>query len=94
VIERKVLAKSWRTARVGVMLFPVDRHGVRSPQRVCRNVKSPELSPAAVEPAAEQARVAVAAQRHRVFLRYSHADTTWAQWLMRRLEDDRVPARF
>ena len=31
---------------------------------------------------------------YRVFLSYSHADTTWARWLMRRLENYRVPPRF
>jgi eukaryotic-like serine/threonine-protein kinase len=34
------------------------------------------------------------ARRYRVFLSYSHADTTWARWLMRRLESFRVPERF
>ena len=34
------------------------------------------------------------AKRYRVFLSYSHADTTWARWLMRRLEGYRVPERF
>jgi tetratricopeptide (TPR) repeat protein len=33
-------------------------------------------------------------RRYRVFLSYSHADTKWATWLMRRLESFRVPARF
>jgi eukaryotic-like serine/threonine-protein kinase len=32
--------------------------------------------------------------RYRVFLSYSHADTGWARWLMRRLETYRVPRRF
>lgn len=32
--------------------------------------------------------------RYRAFLSYSHADTKWAMWLMRRLEGFRVPARF
>ncbi|MBI4621611.1 MAG: toll/interleukin-1 receptor domain-containing protein [Verrucomicrobia bacterium] len=35
-----------------------------------------------------------AARHYRVFISYSHADTTWAHWLMRRLEGYRVPARF
>ena len=36
-----------------------------------------------------------AASRHyRVFFSYSHADTKWANWLMRRLEGFRVPRRF
>ncbi len=34
------------------------------------------------------------ASRYRVFLSYSHADTKWARWLMRRLELYRVPRRF
>jgi tetratricopeptide (TPR) repeat protein len=29
-----------------------------------------------------------------VFISYSHADTKWARWLMRRLESYRVPVRF
>lgn len=32
--------------------------------------------------------------RYRVFLSYSHADTKWARWLMRRIEGYRVPARL
>ena len=32
--------------------------------------------------------------RYRAFLSYSHVDTKWATWLMRRLEGFRVPARF
>jgi tetratricopeptide (TPR) repeat protein len=32
--------------------------------------------------------------RYRVFLSYSHADTGWARWLMRRLEGFHVPERF
>lgn len=36
----------------------------------------------------------VGAKRYRVFLSYSHADTKWARWLMRRLEGWRVPRRF
>ena len=36
-----------------------------------------------------------AASRHyRVFISYSHADAKWANWLMRRLEGYRVPARL
>jgi len=34
------------------------------------------------------------APRFRVFLSYSHADTKWARWLMRRLEGYSVPKRF
>ena len=34
------------------------------------------------------------APRYRVFLSYSHNDTGWARWLMRRLEGFRVPERF
>lgn len=34
------------------------------------------------------------AKRYRVFLSYSHADTKWARWLMRRLEGWRVPQRL
>jgi hypothetical protein len=34
------------------------------------------------------------ARHYRVFISYSHADTRWANWLMRRLEGYRVPARF
>ncbi len=37
---------------------------------------------------------ATVGKRYRVFLSYSHTDTTWARWLMRRLEGYRVPARF
>jgi tetratricopeptide (TPR) repeat protein len=33
-------------------------------------------------------------KRYRAFLTYSHADTAWAAWLMRRLEAYRVPQRF
>jgi hypothetical protein len=35
-----------------------------------------------------------AAPRYRVFISYSHADTTWATWLMRALEGYRVSSRF
>ena len=35
-----------------------------------------------------------AMRRYRVFISYSHADTKWARWLMRRLEGYDVPARF
>ena len=35
-----------------------------------------------------------AQRRYRAFLSYSHVDTKWATWLMRRLEGFRVPARF
>ena len=34
------------------------------------------------------------ATRYRVFLSYSHTDTGWAGWLMRRLDGFRVPERF
>ncbi len=34
------------------------------------------------------------AKRYRVFLSYSHADTKWARWVMRRLEGWRVPKRL
>ncbi|MBI5688975.1 MAG: toll/interleukin-1 receptor domain-containing protein [Verrucomicrobia bacterium] len=34
------------------------------------------------------------AHRYRAFISYSHSDTHWARWLMRRLESYRVPARF
>ncbi len=33
-------------------------------------------------------------RRYRVFISYSHADTRWANWLLRRLEGYRVPGRF
>lgn len=33
-------------------------------------------------------------RRYRAFISYSHADTQWANWLMRRLEGYRVSARF
>ena len=33
-------------------------------------------------------------RHYRVFISYSHADTAWANWLMRRLEGYRVAARF
>ena len=36
----------------------------------------------------------LAARHYRVFISYSHSDTKWANWLMRRLEGYRVPARF
>jgi hypothetical protein len=36
----------------------------------------------------------VGEKRYRVFLSYSHSDTKWARWLMRRLENYRVPTRF
>jgi len=42
----------------------------------------------------EISRAAVAGRRYRVFISYSHADTTWANWLMKKLEGYRVPARF
>ena len=32
--------------------------------------------------------------RYRAFLSYSHADASWARWLLRRLENYRVPARL
>ncbi|MBI5771555.1 MAG: TIR domain-containing protein [Verrucomicrobia bacterium] len=35
-----------------------------------------------------------APRRYRVFISYSHADTPWAGWLMKKLEGYRVPARF
>ena len=35
-----------------------------------------------------------AARHYRAFISYSHTDTKWANWLMRRLEGFRVPARF
>ncbi len=38
--------------------------------------------------------VPAGAARYRVFLSYSHADTKWARWLMRRLELYVVPKRF
>ena len=34
------------------------------------------------------------ARQYRAFLSYSHADTKWATWLLRRLEGYRVPERF
>ncbi|MEY2877761.1 MAG: hypothetical protein RLZZ15_141, partial [Verrucomicrobiota bacterium] len=37
---------------------------------------------------------AVPPARYRAFISYSHADTTWATWLLRRLEGYRVPQRF
>lgn len=33
-------------------------------------------------------------RRYRAFISYSHADTRWANWLMRKLEGYRVPQRF
>jgi hypothetical protein len=33
-------------------------------------------------------------KRYKAFVSYSHADTKWARWLMRRLESYRVPKRF
>lgn len=51
-------------------------------------------------PISRRARVALpgaeipAPPRYRVFLSYSHADTAWARWLMRRLENYAVPRRF
>lgn len=35
-----------------------------------------------------------AGRQYRVFISYSHADTRWANWLLRRLEGYGVPARF
>lgn len=35
-----------------------------------------------------------AGRRYRVFISYSHSDTRWANWLLRRLEGYRVSARF
>lgn len=47
------------------------------------------------EPFPSVAKDSAAAQRHyRVFISYSHDDTTWASWLMRRLEAYTVPVRF
>ena len=36
----------------------------------------------------------VAAKHYRAFISYSHADSNWARWLMWRLENYQVPARF
>jgi tetratricopeptide (TPR) repeat protein len=33
-------------------------------------------------------------RRYRAFISYSHADTTWADWLLKKLEGYRVPRRF
>ncbi len=46
------------------------------------------------EPASSSHPSRPGAARYRVFLSYSHADTKWARWLMRRLELYRVPRRF
>ncbi len=46
------------------------------------------------EPASTSHPTRPGAARYRVFLSYSHADTKWARWLMRRLELYRVPRRF
>lgn len=46
------------------------------------------------EPASSSPPTRPGAARYRVFLSYSHADTKWARWLMRRLELYRVPRRF
>jgi tetratricopeptide (TPR) repeat protein len=35
-----------------------------------------------------------APRRFRAFISYSHADTPWANWLLKKLEGYRVPARF
>lgn len=51
-------------------------------------------SPADTSGAVGVDREAVGPKQYRVFLSYSHADTTWARWLMRRLEGYRVPERF
>jgi tetratricopeptide (TPR) repeat protein len=53
---------------------------------------SPMPAPA-IDPRA-RARSPAAGRRYRVFLSYSHADTVWARWLMRRLESYVVPKRF
>ena len=37
---------------------------------------------------------AAKAWRYRAFISYSHADTPWANWLLKKLEGYRVPARF
>lgn len=59
------------------------------------------MNASAIPPSTAQQSAAVGAtvgarpgKRYRAFLSYSHADTAWAQWLMRRLEGYRVPARF
>lgn len=50
-------------------------------------------SPSAANPPLPGA-PAPAARRYCVFLSYSHSDTKWARWLMRRLESYAVPKRF
>jgi len=53
----------------------------------------PELDPVAASvPLPSLA--SAARGRYRVFISYSHADTKWARWLMRRLEGFSVPRRF
>jgi tetratricopeptide (TPR) repeat protein len=49
---------------------------------------------ASAQPYPLQRGVGAAARRYRVFLSYSHAETKWATWLMRRLEAYRVPGRL
>ncbi|MBI5771423.1 MAG: toll/interleukin-1 receptor domain-containing protein [Verrucomicrobia bacterium] len=53
-------------------------------------------SPVPVAPAAENGASADApeAPRYRAFISYSHTDTKWATWLLKKLEGYRVPARF
>ena len=48
------------------------------------------LAPGAVTPEGFPQR----AWRYRAFISYSHADTPWANWLLKKLEGYRVPARF
>jgi hypothetical protein len=50
--------------------------------------------PAGSSPHASLDPAAASGRRYRVFLSYSHTDTKWARWLMRRLEGYAVPARF
>ena len=45
-------------------------------------------------PTTGQSEPGAAPKRYRAFLSYSHADTKWATWLLRRLEGYRVPERF
>ena len=55
------------------------------------NVNPPSSS--AAESSAAPGPVA-GASRYRAFISYSHTDTNWARWLIRRLEGFHVPARF
>jgi hypothetical protein len=59
---------------------------------------SAEFSAGARDPVAPDAATSAVfpakARRYRAFISYSHVDTPWANWLLKKLEGYRVPARF